>query len=131
MVGLQDTGCVNYYNIVGPDHIRRNCCPRAGETLDSAGPYGNRFTQAWQKRLTIQSQTRKSQNLIDADSELTHVSESPLQVARFLFPRKSSSNFWGEAAMYYGFYLLEIALVVMIGQLAFALYQVASLLYLS
>ena len=33
--------------------------------------------------------------------------------------------------MYYGFYLLAIALVVMIGQLAFALYQVASLLYLS
>ena len=29
--------------------------------------------------------------------------------------------------MYYGFYLLAIALVVMIGQLAFALYQVASL----
>jgi len=33
--------------------------------------------------------------------------------------------------MYYGFYLFAIALVVMIGQLAFALYQVASLLYLS
>jgi len=33
--------------------------------------------------------------------------------------------------MYYGFYLLVIALVVMIGQLAFALYQIASLLYLS
>ena len=28
--------------------------------------------------------------------------------------------------MYYGFYLLAIALVIMIGQLAFALYQVAS-----
>ena len=47
-----------------------------------------------------------------------------------MFPRKPSSN-WGEAAMYYGFYLFAIALVVMIGQLAFALYQVASLLYLS
>ena len=33
--------------------------------------------------------------------------------------------------MYYGFYLFAIALVVMIGQLAFALYQVASLFYLS
>jgi hypothetical protein len=33
--------------------------------------------------------------------------------------------------MYYGYYLLVIALVVMIGQLAFALYQVASLLYFS
>ena len=33
--------------------------------------------------------------------------------------------------MYYGVYLLAIALVVMLGQLAFALYQVASLLYLS
>jgi len=33
--------------------------------------------------------------------------------------------------MYYGFYLLAIALAVMIGQLAFALYQVANLLYLS
>jgi hypothetical protein len=29
--------------------------------------------------------------------------------------------------MYYGFYLFAIALAVMIGQLAFALYQVASL----
>ena len=29
--------------------------------------------------------------------------------------------------MYYGFYLLAIALVLMAGQLAFALYQVASL----
>jgi hypothetical protein len=29
--------------------------------------------------------------------------------------------------MYYGSYLLVIALLVMIGQLAFALYQVASL----
>ena len=78
-----------------------------------------------------QPDTKKSQNLIDADSELTHVSESSLQVTSFVFPRKPSSNFWGEAAMYYGFYLLAIALVVMIGQLAFALYQVASLLYLS
>lgn len=33
--------------------------------------------------------------------------------------------------MYYGFYLLVIALVVMIGQLALALYQVASFFYLS
>ena len=33
--------------------------------------------------------------------------------------------------MYYGFYLLVIALVVMMGQLAYALYQVASFLYLS
>jgi hypothetical protein len=33
--------------------------------------------------------------------------------------------------MYYGLYLLAIALVIMIVQLAFALYQVASLLYLS
>ena len=33
--------------------------------------------------------------------------------------------------MYYGLYLLAIALVIMMGQLAFALYQVASLFYLS
>jgi hypothetical protein len=44
----------------------------------------NRFTEAWQKRLTILNQTRKSQNLIDADSELTHVSESSLQVTSFV-----------------------------------------------
>jgi hypothetical protein len=44
----------------------------------------NRFTEAWQKRLTILNQTKKSQNLIDADSELTHVSESPLQVTSFV-----------------------------------------------
>jgi hypothetical protein len=44
----------------------------------------NRFTEAWQKRLTILNQTKKSQNLIDADSELTHVSESSLQVTSFV-----------------------------------------------
>ena len=42
-----------------------------------------------------------------------------------MFPRKPSSNL-GEAAMYYGFYLFALAILVMIGQLAFALYQVAS-----
>jgi hypothetical protein len=36
----------------------------------------------------------------------------------------------GDAAMYYGLYLFAIALVIMMGQLAFALYQVASLFYL-
>jgi hypothetical protein len=40
----------------------------------------NRFTQAWQKGFTILNQTKESQNLIDADSELNHVSESSLQV---------------------------------------------------
>jgi hypothetical protein len=90
----------------------------------------NRFTEAWQKRLTILNQTRKSQNLIDAESELTHVSESSIASSEFCF-RVSLPRIWGEAAMYYGFYLFAIALVVMIGQLAFALYQVASLLYLS
>jgi hypothetical protein len=33
--------------------------------------------------------------------------------------------------MYYGLYLFAIALVIMMGQLAFALYQVANLLFLS
>ena len=89
----------------------------------------NRFTEAWQKRLTRFNRTRKIQNLIDGDSELTHVSES-IAFNEFCF-RVSLPRIWGEAAMYYGFYLFAIALVVMIGQLAFALYQVASLLYLS
>jgi hypothetical protein len=84
MVGLQDIGCVSYCGIVGPGLIRRNSAiPAAGGTLDSASPYVNRFTQAWQKRLTILNPTRKSQNLIDADSELNHVTESSLQVTRF------------------------------------------------
>ena len=48
-----------------------------------------------------------------------------------LFPRKATSGYLGEAAMYHGLYLFVIALVVLIGQLAFALYQVASFLYLS
>jgi hypothetical protein len=85
MVGLQDIGCVNYCGIVGPGLIRRNSAiPAAGGTLDSASPYVNRFTEAWQKRLTILNQTRKSQNLIDADSKLTHVGESTLQVTSFV-----------------------------------------------
>jgi hypothetical protein len=77
------------------------------------------------KKTRRYSQTKKNQNLIDADSELTHVSES---IARneFCF-RASLPQIWGEAAMYYGFYLFGIAILVMIGQLAFALYQVASL----
>jgi hypothetical protein len=49
-----------------------------------------------------------------------------LQVTAFCF-RASLPQIWGEAAMYYGFYLFAIAILVMIGQLAFALYQVASL----
>jgi hypothetical protein len=36
----------------------------------------NQFTKGWQKRLTRFNRTRKSKNLIDGDSELTHVSES-------------------------------------------------------
>jgi len=72
---------------------------------------------------------KKTQNLIDADSALNHVSESSEQVTGFLLPRKPSSNL-GDAAMYYGLYLFLIALVLLMGQLAFALYQVASL-YLS
>jgi hypothetical protein len=82
MVGLQDTGRVNYCGIVGPGHQAKLRYPSGGRTLDSASPYVNRFTQAWQKRLTILNQT--SQNLIDADSELTHVSESSLQVMSFV-----------------------------------------------
>jgi hypothetical protein len=54
MVGLQDTGRMNDCGIVGPGHIRRNSATRAaGETLVFASRYLNRFTQAWQKRLTI------------------------------------------------------------------------------
>ena len=48
-----------------------------------------------------------------------------------LLPRKPSSNFGDAAMYYYGLYLFAIALVIMMGQLAFALYQVASLFYLS
>jgi hypothetical protein len=33
--------------------------------------------------------------------------------------------------MYYGLYFFAIVLVIMMGQLAFALYQVANLLFLS
>ncbi len=33
--------------------------------------------------------------------------------------------------MYYGLYLFAIALVIMVGQFAFALYHMASLLFLS
>jgi hypothetical protein len=52
-------------------------------------------------------------------------------LANQLLVRVSYFHCWGAAAMYYGSYLLVIAILVMIGQLAFALYQVASLLYLS
>jgi hypothetical protein len=45
---------MNDCGIVGPGHIRRNSATRAaGETLVFASRYLNRFTQAWQKRLTI------------------------------------------------------------------------------
>jgi hypothetical protein len=85
MVGREDIGCVNYCGIVEPGHIRRNSATQAaGKMLVFTSPYVNRFTEAWQKRLTILNQTRKSQNLIDADSELTHVSESSLQVTSFV-----------------------------------------------
>jgi hypothetical protein len=72
---------------------------------------------------------KKTQNLIDADSALTHVSESSAGDVFFCF-RVSLLRILGDAAMYYGLYLFVIALVILMGQLAFALYQVASL-YLS
>jgi len=55
-----------------------------------------------------------------------------LQVPSFVFRsyvelREPWGEYLGLGAMYYGFYLFAIALVVMVGQLAFALYQVASL----
>jgi hypothetical protein len=75
------------------------------------------------------SPKKKTQNLIDADSALNHVSESSRQVTGFCF-RVSLLRILGDAAMYYGLYLFVIALVLLMGQLAFALYQVASL-YLS
>ena len=68
MVGREDIGRVNDCGIVRPGHIRRNSATQvAGEKLVFTSRYVNRFTQAWQKKLTIRNQTRKSQNLIDAD----------------------------------------------------------------
>jgi hypothetical protein len=71
------------------------------------------------------TQTRKSQNLIDANSKPTHVSESEQQTLQVT--REPASNTGVFAVTYYGFYLFAIALVVIVGQLAFALYQAASL----
>ena len=58
--------------------------------------------------------------------------DKSLQVPSFVFRshvelRESWGEYLRSSAMYYGFYLFAIALAVMIGQLAFALYQVASL----
>ena len=58
---------------------------------------------------------------------MTHVGESSVHVTSFA-SAYSFCNFPGDAAMYYGLYLFAIALVLMIGQLAFALYQVLALL---
>jgi hypothetical protein len=68
----------------------------------------------------------ETQNPIDADSTVNHVGESQVHVTSFAF-RVLLLQFPGDAAMYYGLYLFAIALVLMMGQLAFALYQVASL----
>jgi hypothetical protein len=84
--------------------------------------------QAWQKRFTVLRNARKSGNLIDADSAVNHVGDSSLQVR---FASAYSFPPLGDAAMYYGLYLFAIALVIMVGQFAFALYQMASLLFLS
>ena len=72
----------------------------------------------------------ETQNPIDADSSVNHVGESSVHVTSFA-SAYSFFNFPGDAAMYYGLYLFAIALVLMMGQLAFALYQVASLFFLS
>ena len=66
---------------------------------------------------------------------LTHLGESRRQIiasTEFVFRsyvelREPWGEYLGLGAMYYGFYLFAIALAVMLGQLAFALYQVASL----
>jgi hypothetical protein len=90
MVGLQDTGSVTWTASAGDSFDRldhragRNSATRAlARRSISAKRYVNRFTQAWQKRFTTLKQTKKSQNRIDADSELNHVTESSLHVTRF------------------------------------------------
>jgi hypothetical protein len=72
--------------------------------------------------------------LVDADSVVTHLDESRRQiiastefVSRLTQSCVSQQRILRSSAMYYGFYLFAIALAVMLGQLAFALYQVASL----
>jgi hypothetical protein len=72
--------------IGGFDHAGRSSATKRGRDAWFLPSSVNRFTQAWQKRLTLVRQTKKtqkSQNLIDADSELNHVSESSLQVTSF------------------------------------------------
>jgi hypothetical protein len=78
---------------------------------------------------------RQNKIPVDADSVLTHREESRRQIiasTEFVFRscavlRKPCGEYLRSIAMYYGFYLFAIALAVMLGQLAFALYQVASL----
>ena len=81
MVVIQDTGCVTHYGIGGPDTSGGTPLPRAGETLDSARPYGGTLHPSVAKKTQHSKLNKKSQNLIDADSGLTHVSESSLQVS--------------------------------------------------
>ena len=59
---------------------------------------------------------------------MNHVGDSSIQVR---FASAYSFPPLGDAAMYYGLYLFAIALVIMVGQFAFALYHMASLLFLS
>jgi len=54
-----------------------------------------RFTQAWQKRLSILNQTKKSENLIDADSGLTHDWRIIIASNEFVF-RVSLPRIFGE-----------------------------------
>jgi hypothetical protein len=88
MVGVQDIGgvtTVSASSISGepPPECRQDAqCPQ--------GVMRNASSRRGEKTFAVK---KKTQNLIDADSALNHVSESSEQVTGFLLPRKPSSNF--------------------------------------
>jgi hypothetical protein len=59
MVGIQDTGCVTHYDI-GRDTSGGTPLPKGWRDARFRKAILNRFTQAWQKRLSILNQTKKA-----------------------------------------------------------------------
>jgi hypothetical protein len=80
MVGIQDTGRVTHYGIVGPDTSGGTPLPKGLARRSIPQGHMEPLHPGVAKKTQPSQLNKKSQNLIDADSRLTHVSESSLQV---------------------------------------------------
>jgi hypothetical protein len=95
MVGIQDTGCVTYYGIGGLDHIRRNSATQGLARRSIPQGHMDPLHPGVAKKTQHSQPNKKSENLIDADSGLTHDWRIIIASNEFVF-RVSLPRIFGE-----------------------------------